>query len=34
MRDSQEKMKFLHDVFWKVYFSPKVGMRIALNSKP
>jgi hypothetical protein len=34
MTDSQEKMKFFNDASWKVYFSPKVGVLIALNSKP
>jgi hypothetical protein len=34
MTDSQEKMTFFNDASWKVYFSPKVGVLIALNSKP
>jgi hypothetical protein len=34
MTDSHEKMTFFNDAPWKVYFSPKVGVLIALNSKP
>jgi hypothetical protein len=34
MTDSHEKMKNFNDACWKVYFSPKVGVLIALNSKP
>jgi hypothetical protein len=34
MTDSQEKLTFFTDASWKVYFSPKVGVLIALNSKP
>jgi hypothetical protein len=32
--ESHEKMTFFNDASWKVYFSPKVGVLIALNSKP
>jgi hypothetical protein len=34
MTESHEKMTFFNDASWKVYFSPKVGVLIALNSKP
>jgi hypothetical protein len=34
MTDSHGKITFLNDASWKVYFSPKVGVLIALNSKP
>jgi hypothetical protein len=34
MTDSHEKMKFFNGASWKVYFSQKVGVLIALNSKP
>jgi hypothetical protein len=34
MTDSQEKMSFFNDAFWKGFFTPKVGVLIALNSKP
>jgi hypothetical protein len=34
MTDSHEKVTFFNDASWKVYFSPKVGVLIALNSKP
>jgi hypothetical protein len=34
MTESNEKMTFFNDASWKVYFSPKVGVLIALNSKP
>jgi hypothetical protein len=34
MTDYQEKMIFFSYVFWKVLFTPKVGVLIALNSKP
>jgi hypothetical protein len=34
MTESHEKMIFFNDAYWKVYFSPKVGVLIALNSKP
>jgi hypothetical protein len=34
MIDSHEKITSLNDAFWKVYFTPKVGVLIALNSKP
>jgi hypothetical protein len=34
MTDSLEKMTFFNDASWKVYFSPKVGVLIAHNSKP
>jgi hypothetical protein len=33
MTDSHEKMTFFNDASWKLYFSPKVGVLIALNSK-
>jgi hypothetical protein len=33
MTDSHEKMTFFNDASWKVYFKPKVGVLIALNSK-
>jgi hypothetical protein len=29
-----EKMTIFNDASWKVYFSPKVGVLIGLNSKP
>jgi hypothetical protein len=34
MTDSHEKMTFLNDGCWKVYSTPKVGVLIALSSKP
>jgi hypothetical protein len=34
MTESHEKMTFFNFASWKVYFSPKVGVLIALNSKP
>jgi hypothetical protein len=34
MTDYHEKNTFFNDTSWKVYFSPKVGVLIALNSKP
>jgi hypothetical protein len=34
MKESHEKITFFNDASWKVYFSPKVGVLIALNSKP
>jgi hypothetical protein len=34
MTDSLEKMTFFIDASWKVDFLPKVGVLIALNSKP
>jgi hypothetical protein len=34
MTDSHEKITFINDASWKVYFSSKVGVLIALNSKP
>jgi hypothetical protein len=34
MTESYEKMTFFNDASWKVYFSPKAGVLIALNSKP
>jgi hypothetical protein len=34
MADSHEKITFLNDASWKFIFSPKVGVLIALNSKP
>jgi hypothetical protein len=34
MTESHEKMSCFNDASWKVYFSPKVGVLIALNSKP
>jgi hypothetical protein len=34
MTDSHEKMTFLNDAFLKVYFTAKVCVLIALNSKP
>jgi hypothetical protein len=34
MTDSHEKMTFSNDASWKVYFSPKAGALIPLNSKP
>jgi hypothetical protein len=33
MTDSHEKITFLNDASWKVYFSPKNGVLIALNPK-
>jgi hypothetical protein len=34
MTESHEKIKKNYDASWKVYFSAKVGVLIALNSKP
>jgi hypothetical protein len=34
MTDSHEKMTFFNDASWNTFFSPKVGVLIALNSKP
>jgi hypothetical protein len=34
MTDSHENMTFFNDAFWKGFFTPKVGMLIALNTKP
>jgi hypothetical protein len=34
MTDSHVKMTFYNAAFWKVIFTPKVGVLIALNSKP
>jgi hypothetical protein len=34
MKESHEKITFFNDASWKVYFSAKVGVLIALNSKP
>jgi hypothetical protein len=34
MTDSHEKMTFFNDAFRNVYFAPKVGGLLALNSKP
>jgi hypothetical protein len=34
MTDSHENITFFNDASWKVCFSPKVGVLIALNSKP
>jgi hypothetical protein len=34
MTDSHEKMTIFNNASWKVNFSPKVGVLIALNSKP
>jgi hypothetical protein len=34
MTESHEKITFFNDASWKVYFSAKVGVLIALNSKP
>jgi hypothetical protein len=34
MTYSHEKIKINNDASWKVYFSPKVKVLIALNSKP
>jgi hypothetical protein len=34
MTESHEKITFCNDASWKVYFSAKVGVLIALNSKP
>jgi hypothetical protein len=34
MTDSDEKMIFLYEAFWKVYFTTKVGVLFALNTKP
>jgi hypothetical protein len=34
MTDSHEKVTFFNDASRKVYFSSKVGVLIALNSKP
>jgi hypothetical protein len=34
MTESHEKITFFNDASWKVYFSPKVGVLIALNLKP
>jgi hypothetical protein len=33
MTDSHEKRTFFNDASWKVCFSPKVGVLIALKSK-
>jgi hypothetical protein len=33
MTESHEKMTFFNDASWKIYYSPKVGVPIALNSK-
>jgi hypothetical protein len=33
MTDYQEKIKKISYAFWKVLFTPKVGVLIALNSK-
>jgi hypothetical protein len=32
MTDYYEKLTFFNDAFWKVYFTPKARVRIALNS--
>jgi hypothetical protein len=32
--ETYEKMTFFNYASWKVYFSPKVGVLMALNSKP
>jgi hypothetical protein len=34
MTDFHEKITLFIDASWKVYFSPNVGVLIALNSKP
>jgi hypothetical protein len=34
MTDSHVKMTFFKYAFWKNLFSPKVGVLVALNSKP
>jgi hypothetical protein len=34
MTDYHEKMTIFNYASWKVYFSPKAGVLIALNSKP
>jgi hypothetical protein len=34
MTDTHQKITFHNDAFWKVYFTLKVGVLIALNSKP
>jgi hypothetical protein len=34
MTETHEKMIFFNDASWKVYFSAKAGVLIALNSKP
>jgi hypothetical protein len=34
MTESHEKFTFFNDASWKLYFSAKVGVLIALNSKP
>jgi hypothetical protein len=34
MTDSHVKMTFYYAALWKVLFTPKVGILIALNSKP
>jgi hypothetical protein len=34
MTDSHQKITFINDAFWKVYFTLKVGVLIAPNSKP
>jgi hypothetical protein len=34
MTESHENITFFNDASWKVYFSAKVGVLIALNSKP
>jgi hypothetical protein len=34
MTDYHEKMTFFNAAFWKVYYTRKVEMLIALNSKP
>jgi hypothetical protein len=34
MTDCHEEMRFFNYASWKVIFTPKVGVLIALNSKP
>jgi hypothetical protein len=34
MTESHEKITFFNDASWEVYFSAKVGVLIAPNSKP
>jgi hypothetical protein len=34
MKESHEKITFFNDASWKVLFSAKVGVLIALNSQP
>jgi hypothetical protein len=34
MTDSHQKITFSNDAFWKIYFTLKIRVLIALNSKP